>query len=462
MTNARILMSRTHCCLAIVVLAGFLSLFSQAEQPEEAVKKFVNLFISQDAAGIMKIIQPDVLIDKEIRLSDVQGFLKRYHSNALKLERFTLDRRFQSEDGKTHRFQATLLFRGPSLGDRYPGPSTLKMVLIWVLEQQVWHLERPLDMGFFVDSDVAYPTQSQRELAMRFEATAKVLSSIGVPGSEDLPFIPRNSKGPAISEFKQLEKLHRRERGQKGVSPDSAGVQILLKAARCKPAGLAKLYHGDFSTGPLDKRKPVPWDVFRDYVLAAAQYGRTLEKRGNRKGAEHVYRSLIALGRLFFDEIGGVQSCTWGLRFQKLGAEGLARVLSTEGGAREGARNLDSLVSRRLDLVKTALQCLDDLSDYNSLQAAILAAQGTSGALFRPWGINTLVILGLKGAPVKRSVVEQIGSMATVLNPRMQKTALEALQTPAVTSSGELAPFVKSQMRWVKAHRVYGTAHTFR
>lgn len=463
MTNGRILMSRSYSCLAIVVVAGFLSLFSQAEKPEDAVKKFVNLFKGQDAAGIMKIIHPDIVSGKQIRLTNVQAFLDRCRSNTLKLENFTIDRHFESEDGSTKRFQATLLFRGPSLGERYPSPATLKMVLIWILEQQNWLLERPLEMGFFVTSQVQYPTQTQTELATRFEATAKVLNAIGMPGSEDLPLLDRTVKGPATSEFKQLEKLHSRERGPKGVDPTSEGVRILLRAAKSKPTGLEKLYHGDFTGGSMDKRRPVPWDVLRDYASGAVEYGKTLEKRGNRKGAAQVYRSLIALGRRFFDEIGGVQSCMWGLTFQKQGAEGLARVVSTDGEERERVQNLVSLASRRLDLLQTALQCLDDLADYNSLKAAVIAAEGTSGPLFQPWGINTLAILGLKGAPVERSMAQSVGGMVTtVLNPGMQKTALDVLKAPTVSSSGQVASFVESQMRWVRTHRVYGSARGFR
>lgn len=462
MTIVRTCMGRAYSCLAIVAVGGFLSLFSQAEQPQDVVERFVGLFIRQDAEGILKVIDPDVVSGKEIRLSDVEAFLKRCHSNTLKLERFTVDRRFKSEDGSTERFQATIMFRGPSLGERYPGPATLKLVLIWVQEDGTWLLERPLEMGFSVTSEVKYPTQDQQELGMRFEATANVLRAIGVPGTEDLPLIDLTTGGPATSEFKQLEKLHKREKSPKGIAADSDGVQVLLSAARRRPAGLGELYHGDFNNGPTDRRRPVPWDVLRDYASAAGEYGKTLEKRGNRKGAERVYRSLIALGRQFFDEAGGVQSSLWGLTFQKYGAEGLVRVIAAGTEGRDMAQNLASLASRRLDLLQTALHCLDDLADYNSLKASIMAAQGLGGPLFRPWGINTLAILGVKGAPAERSVAQRVGGMVLVLNPTMQRTALDALESRHVTSDEEISSFAKSQIRWVSTHQVYGTAQAFR
>jgi hypothetical protein len=317
-------------------------------------------------------------------------------------------------------------------------------------------------MGFTVTSQAKYPTQTQQELAMRFEATTKVLSTLGVPGMEDLPLIGRMTQGPAASEFKELEKLHKKEKSSRGIASDAEGVQILLRAALRRPAGLSELYHGDFMSDCRDRRRPVPWDVFRDYASAAGEYGKILEKRGNRKGAERVYRSLIALGRQFFDEIGGFQSTLWGSTFQKHGAEGLVRVLAGGTEDRNRAQDLVSLASRRLDLLQTALQCLDDLADYNSLKASILAAQGLGGPLFQPWGINTLAILGLKGAPAGRSVAERVAGMVLVLNPEMQRAALDALKTPAVTSRGKISSFVESQMRWVRAHQVYGIAQSFR
>jgi len=450
------------CCIAVVGIAGFLSLFSQAEQPEKVAAKFASLFLAQDAAGIMKIIHPDTRTGKQIRLSDVQAFLKRFRTDTLKLKNIVIDRRFTSEDGKTERFQATLLFTGPSLDPRYPDPSTLKMVLIWALEEREWFLERPVEMEFLVVSNSSYPTQRQEELAMRFQASASVLKSIGLPGREDIPLIGRTTQGPATAELKELESLHVKERSPKGVDPGSQGVQVLLKLAMRRPAGFKDLYRGEFVGNSPDKRRPMPWDVIRDYALGVAEYGKVLEKRGSYKTADHVYRCLISLGRQCFDEPGGFHSYLWGLTFQKYGVEGLLRILPKGSEERQHAENLLSLTSRRLDLLQTSLECLDDLADYNSLKASMLAAQGEGEAIFRPWGINSLAILGLRGAPAHRAVSQQVGGMVLVLNPAMQKKALDALESPALTSVPEVSSFVRHQVEWVRTHRVYGATQAFR
>lgn len=455
--------SRNFICVAVVGLVGFMSLFSRTEEPQEAVKRFAKLFIAQDAAAIAKIIHPEIQADKEIRVDEITGLLKRLRSSSMSLSSFTIDKRFKSEDQKAERFQATLRFQGPRLSKDYPAPCTLNIVLVWLLENGTWFLERPLSIRFLVRSNEAYPTQAQRETALRFETAAKILMDLGLPGGEDLPLIGRTTQGPATSEYERLEKLHAKERGSKGVHSSAEGVQVLLRAADRRPGGLLSRYHGDFTNDPADTRRPVPWDMFRDYVTAAVEYGKILEKRKNWKGAEKVYRRLISLGRQFLDEPGGYQFLLWGLTYQKQGAQELVRVLPARRSAeREAVAGFIRLVSRRIDLLQTALNCLDDLADYNCLQASILAAKGAASPAFVPWGINNLSILSLKGAPANRDTLEAAGSMVLVMNPVMRKKASEVLKTLSMRSSEEVRSFVERQKRWVQRHRVYGAVQSFR
>ena len=144
--------SRNFFCLAAVGLVGFMSLFSRPEEPEEAIKRFAKLFIAQDAAAISKIILPEIQAEKEIRVADITSLLKRLQSSSMSLSSFTIDRRFKSEDQKAERFQATLRFRGPRLSKDYPDPCTLTMVLVWLLENRTWFLERPILMAASTDS----------------------------------------------------------------------------------------------------------------------------------------------------------------------------------------------------------------------------------------------------------------------------------------------------------------------
>lgn len=456
-------LSRHFLCCAVIGMIGITSFIWPSEDAEKALQRFSRLFITQDVAAITRIIHSDIRSGKEIRRTDVENFVKRLHSKDLILRNIDITQRLISEDGSVKRIKSKFLFQGPSLSREYPHPSTLKMVLLWVLDDRRWWLERPISIEFLVDSTDKYPTPAQQELALRFEAALAVLNRIGLSGNKAATLVGRATAGPAVDKFKELEKLHPKERDAKGIHYTAYGVQVLLQAAACRPAGLLKRYHGDFKTDPADTRKPVPWDMFRDYVQGAIKYGKSLEKRGSRKKAERVYRRVISLGTQFVDESGGYQFYIWGLTFQKLGAQELARILPPQANAeRQVAENLVSLASRRMDLLQTALNCLDDLVDYNSLKAAVIAARNTQDGPFRPWGINTLSILAAKGAPANPTIARKAGGVVLVMNPNMKKKASQTLDRLASESSNSVKKFIEVQRQWVKKHRVYGVVQTFR
>jgi tetratricopeptide (TPR) repeat protein len=442
---------------------GVLPFFGSPEEPTAALQRFVTLFVGQDAAGITKIIQPEITSEIDVTSEDVEGFLKRYRSNTLTLESSKVDKRFKSEDGTTERFQATLSFRGPVLSPEYPKASTLKMTLLWVMQDGKWWLERPLSIVQWVTSSDAYPTEAQDEAAARFKAAAAVLDQVGLPGKEDLALVDYPFTGNAIAQYKELEKLHLQERGSKGIDPRASGVQVLLKGAGRSQGGLLQIYQGDFPSGPDDKRRPVPWDMFRDYVQAAIKLGKIYEKQEKPKEAERIYRRVIALGRQFLDEPGGFQYVNWGMTFQRQGAQALAGLLgSSRSAEKQRASAFANLTSRRLDLLQTALNALDDMADYKSLKAAILASGRTGDLILRPWGINTLAILALRGAPASASARSAAGGMVLVKNPAMEKKAMAALDELSSEPSGKVKLFIADQKEWIRNHQVYGAVQRFR
>jgi hypothetical protein len=452
------------CCLAMAGIMGILPFFgSPPEEPPAALQRFVTLFTGQDAAGFTKIIHSEITSEIDVTTEEVESFLKRYRSNSLTLESSSVDKRFKSEDGTTERFQATLAFRGPVLSPEYPNPSKLDMTLLWVMQDGKWWLERPLSIMCTVSSSEAYPTEAQNEIAARFEAAIAVLDQLGLPGKEDLGWVDYPSTGNAVAEYKELEKLHLQERGSKGVDARAAGVQVLLKGAGRSQGGLLQIYQGDFPSGPEDKRRPVPWDMFRDYVQAAIKLGNTYQKQAKLKDAERIYRRVISLGRQFLDEPGGFQFVNWGMTFQKQGAEALARLFTSSRSAeKQQASAFVNLTSRRLDLLQTALNSLDDMADYKSLKAAVLASGRTGDPIFRPWGINTLAILALRGAPAGPNAMSAAGGIVLVKNPIMEKKAMAALNELASEPSGKVKPFIENQKEWIRNHQVYGTVQAFR
>ncbi|MCA1962171.1 MAG: nuclear transport factor 2 family protein [Desulfomonile sp.] len=450
--------SYTLFSFSCVGVVGILSIFGPSQTPEDAAKNLAKVFAAQDAAAFEKIIHPDIVEGKEVRGDDVKQFLSRYAGRVQDLERVTIHKRLTSEDGKTKRVEASLLFKSAPLAPELPGHTVLETQVLFVLDNGKWWFERPLFTGYRIEMKSSYPTPEQDETAMRFNAAIKILEKIGLSGKEDMPFTAAAKQGVASADYRELEKLHQKEKGPKGVDPDARGVDLLLKAAAKSQGGLLQIYHGDFRANPDDRRSPVPWDMFRDYVQAALKRARIEHQRGNAKTARVICRLVISLGRQFLDEPGGYHFLSWGIAFQKAGAEQLARLGGGEGAPdRQSIESFVNLCSRRIDLLRTALGCLDDLSEYRALKAAITAAQREGDPVFRPWGINTLAILALKGAPARPEIIQQVQTMVLVSDPGMQQTALTALDRLASEPNGRLRPFIEFQKNWIRAHKVYGT-----
>ena len=455
--------SLTKSAFAAAGLLGMVSFLQPTEDPGKCVKEFADLFITRDAKNIVKRIYPEVMADADINPSDVENFVKRFNRDSLRLDSFSIEKRFKDEEGTTERFQSTLVFSAPQLVPEYGGPSSLRMTLLWVLSNGRWWLERPLAVERVVVSNAGYPTASQDETAMRFEAAMEILKKIGPTGSIDLVEAPTPLSGNAANDYKELIRLYPSEMGAGGIAPTAGGVQVLLRAATRSVSGLLELYRGDFPAGSKDERSAVPWDMFRDYVEAAIRKGRLLETEDDVKSAENVYRAVIALGRQITRERGGFQFVHWGATFEKRGAEELARMLPGNRRAeKEQTAALASLLSRRLDTLQTALNCLDKMEDYNSLSAAIVAARRDDDPVFKPLAVSTLSILAFKGAPANAEAMKAGEDLVLVKNPLMQKIALEVLVEIAGEPSGRWKSFVEFQKQWVQRHNVYGTVTSFR
>ncbi len=449
-------------CMSLLGFVGLLPFFGGPEAPDKSIAHFVTLFLAQDAAGIQQIIHPDVKDDKDIQAREVESFLKRFPTKSLKAEKSVIDNRVTSEDGKTERFQANLRFIGPPFAPQYPDPSTLNMKLLWVLDDAKWWLERPLSINYQVTSADRFPTSAQLEIAARFEATTRILDSLGLPGNEDLEFVEPPASGTAVELYKQLDLLYRSEKSSGGIDPDARGVQVMLQAATRRHGGFLQIYHGDFKNGPDDTRPPVPWEMFRDYADAAIKHAKFFDRRDNPKRAQVICRRLISLGRQFLDEPGGLQFIVWGLTFQKQGCQELARLLRSDANlSKDKVKKVANLASRRIDLVQTALGCLDEMADYGALKTALTVLDKPRDDLFKPWAINTLAIFALKGAPANPETLKTAGVMVLVTNPEMQKAASEALDKLGSEPSGAMQRFIDAQKEWVLQHKVYGSVRSF-
>jgi hypothetical protein len=446
----------------MVALLGLFSFFGSSETPQEAVGRFVKIFTARQGDALIRIIHPDIVEGKEIGAKEAKSFLDRFKGHSLTYEGFRVDERLKSEDGKTERFRATLNFKSSPLSREYPGPTRLQMSLQWVSDGGRWWLERPLSIKYLVESTKAFPTAEQDELAMRFTTAVQILEKLGLPGKEDLAFCGIPTPGTAVEEYHELEKLHKSERGPKGVSWRARGVKVMLKGAARNQGGLLRMYHGDFKLREKDRRGPVPWDMFRDYVQAAVVLGKMYCSRGNVDGARKVYQRIISLGRQFLNEPGGLNFLIWGVTFQKIGAGELARLPDKKGfPSRKEVEAFLRLTSRRLDLLQTALTSLDEMADYQALKAAMIAARRSGDPYFRPWGINTLAIFSLKGAPAAAKAVKSAQFTVLVENRQMRQIAAQALRKLVSNPSDAAGSFIKYQKNWVRNHRVYGRTTLF-
>ena len=177
------------------------------------------MFLAQDAGAVRNILHTDIVADKDVRVNDVDAFLKRFPARSLQFKEAVIEERFTSEDGKTDRIRSALRFTGPVLAPQYPDRSVLNLTLLWVMEDNKWWLERPLKVEYTVNTTSVYPTPLQEESAQRFLATLAILDKLGLPGNEDLQLRDPPHQGTAIEQYKELENLYRSEKGREGVDP---------------------------------------------------------------------------------------------------------------------------------------------------------------------------------------------------------------------------------------------------
>ncbi len=450
-----------YCSVAVFgTVLSVLSLFGSAEPPDHAVGEFVKLFSEGNAEGVKGLFHQDIVQGKDLQTDEVSEFLARFKARQTQFKGFKITRRLKSEDGETERFQATLTFDGPVSFPHYPGRPALEMSFQWVMEKKKWWLERPLSIRYLVSSNQAYPTPEQTEAAAEFQAAVEVLDKLNrETPDQDVPFIGKTTQGSAVTTYKELEKLYNEERTPKGVDPDGRGVALFLKGAAMEKCDVLLHYHGDFKVGPSDERRPVPWDMFRDYAEAAVRHGKKIERRGSHDKAEVIYRRLINLGRQFLAEPGGFRFVTWGTAFQQIGARELERLFLIKGDPSiDRLKGFAGLCARRMDLLNTAISCLDDMNNFKALNAAIIASSRKGDPVFRPWALNTLAILALKGALADEQTLQAAGAPVFVVNPAMQTTADNEVNRLTEGSSRADRAFIEMQKKWVASHVVYKEA----
>ncbi len=443
-------------CFSAIGILGIFPFFSTPPPPPEpSIRQFAEFFVSNDANGIFKLMHADVVNGTDLSLSEIEGILTHYNSKVFRIKSVVIDKAMKAEDGSAERVHATITFTGPSFGDAYSKTSTLKMTQLWLLDAGKWWLERSISIDYVVHSDDRYPTAKQNENAIQFEMALTILDKLKLTGEDAESPAGPDVPGVAIENYRELEDLYKRERSSKGIDPKSEGLQLFMKASAKAEGGFLQAYYGDFVSGPEDRRKPMPFNMFRDYTQALITRASQLEKIGKTRLAAVYYKRLISFGNQLLKGPGGYQFELWGAHFQKIGAEGLSKI--TKGHEKAIAGNLARISARKIDLLMTAMSCLNSMSDYVSQKAAVIAANRSKDSVFMPWGINTLAIYAVKGAPADEAACKMAGGILIVSNPSMQKAASDALVSIGLEPSGKIKNFVDYQKAWVKNHDVYET-----
>ena len=106
-------------CFALLGIVGILPFFAKPEPPEPAIKQFADMFVRQDAEGILKSMHADMVTGTDLTLSEIENLLKRYRANLFKFEKLDIQKRMKAEDESTQRVQVELTFKGPILAKDY-------------------------------------------------------------------------------------------------------------------------------------------------------------------------------------------------------------------------------------------------------------------------------------------------------------------------------------------------------
>jgi hypothetical protein len=439
--------------IPLLGVLGIFPFFQTQEAPDKFVMEFAEHFIRRDSAAIYSLMHADVVDGTDLTVSELANLIKSYNPEGFKLKQLKIDKRMKAEDESAERIQTTLTFEGPVLDSNYPAPVQMKFVQLWIFDKKRWWLERIVSMDTNVFSDQKYPTAKQNEVANQFTATLAILDKLGLQSQEAFQLVNLSKGENSAEDYRDLERAYERERGPKGLDYKANSMQLFLKAISRSEGGLLKVYQSDFQIDISDKRKPVPWKMFHEYVDSTIARAKQLEKSGKFQHAITLYKKIIGLGSQLLNEQGGYQFAFWGTYFQKQAAEHLYKI--AEGQEKNVCAKLISNCSRKLDLLQTALGCLNQMRDYDSLKAAEIAATRHGDQLFLNWGINNLVIFALKGAPANENVCRKLGNTALVINPEMQKTAQDLLQSIAIEPSGKTKKMIDFQTEWVKSHNIY-------
>jgi hypothetical protein len=446
-------------CLGVF---GVLSFFQSPEDPSTALNRLATLITNSDSGGIMSILHPDMVVDNDGEKTALENFLKRLPKGKIEFDASRVNRRFRDPENQVDRFEGSISFRTPSQFSGYPDSWKLEMEFFWILDNNKWWLERLISVNYTLESTESYPTQSQEEVSTRLMTALEVLATIPWTSPQDTLNACLSAPKNKSDDYKDLENLYFQEKTPRGIDPDSSATLKFLKIASGNLGQFFSLYQGDFKSSPKDIRRPVPWDVYKNCVDASCIKGRHLSQYGRDKEAEIIYLSIMGFGGQIVDEGAGVQSTAWGLEFQKRAIEGMLRMKKPpEHLGWNRLAELLKLISRRLDLVQTTLACLDDMTNYNSLKAAQIAAKDYSHTIFGPWAINCLAVFSTHGAPACADAIKACGDIVIVKNAGMQSKAAETLDAIASSSAGPIRFFINFEKQYVKANRIYGAVREF-
>jgi len=317
---------------------------------------------------------------------------------------------------------------------RLPGKGQVRFkgVDLWRYENKEWvDVEDPLEAQenwLAIQSPDAPPEAEQKARQAEFLRLYREFIHDRLECTRR-PVLPVSDlEGNAAPYYVSLSNLYLKERRNVSLSPDSRGVDQVMKGTQYRRCSLFPAYYREWERrgGEIPLRR-----VFRDYGMALKKRGDRHRKAREVGEAQQSYRALIRFGRHLSEDASVSGLMETGLFLQITGFASIMPIMPKKDIPAYKVRL--KLLRRQFKSLGRTQKLLRDLEGYLSLEAQALAALTLHEPDIRKTSMRALATLSTRGAYLHRD-----GLLIPVLleNIQQQERARQMLHKAAI-STGE-------------------------